>query len=96
MKVSDLLKSRQANWEELERLCSRIEGSVRRKLDAATLASLQRGDVIELACQIGDPVTLCVEGQPVARAELVEVEGFVGARVRALMPPLLGAPSTDD
>ncbi len=52
MKVSDLLKSRRANWEELERLCSRIEGSVRRKLDAAMLArfsSLYRSACADLA-----------------------------------------------
>ncbi len=52
MKVSDLLKSRQASWGELERLCSLIEGSVRRKLDPAMLArfsSLYRSACADLA-----------------------------------------------
>ncbi len=38
MKVSDLLKSRQANWHELEQLCARAEGSWRRTVDAGSVA----------------------------------------------------------
>ena len=52
MKVSDLLKSRQANWEELERLCSRMEGFSRRKLDAPTVtrfSALYRSACADLA-----------------------------------------------
>jgi uncharacterized membrane protein SpoIIM required for sporulation len=52
MKVSDLLKARQANWEELERLCSRMERASRRKLDGATIArfsSLYRSACADLA-----------------------------------------------
>jgi uncharacterized membrane protein SpoIIM required for sporulation len=46
------LKSRQANWEELERLCSRIEGSRHSRLNAATLtrfSSLYRSACADLA-----------------------------------------------
>ncbi len=52
MKVSDLLKSRQASWEELQQLCTRIEGSRRSKLDAATLSrfsTLYRSACADLA-----------------------------------------------
>jgi uncharacterized membrane protein SpoIIM required for sporulation len=52
MKVSDLLKSRQANWHELERLCSRMEGSWRRTMDGGTVArfsSLYRSACADLA-----------------------------------------------
>ena len=52
MKVSDLLKSRQANWRELEQLCSRMEGASRRALEAATVArfsSLYRSACADLA-----------------------------------------------
>lgn len=52
MKVSDLLKSRQANWRELEQLCSRMEGRSRRVLDATTVSrfsSLYRAACADLA-----------------------------------------------
>jgi uncharacterized membrane protein SpoIIM required for sporulation len=52
MKVSDLLKSRQANWDELESLCSRMEGRSRRKVDAATatrFSTLYRSACADLA-----------------------------------------------
>jgi len=52
MKVSDLLKARQANWQELEELCSRLGGSSRRKLDAPTVtrfAALYRSACADLA-----------------------------------------------
>jgi len=52
MKVSELLKARQANWRELEALCSRMEGRSQRKLDAPTAArfsSLYRSACADLA-----------------------------------------------
>jgi uncharacterized membrane protein SpoIIM required for sporulation len=52
MKVSDLLKARQANWRELETLCSRMEGMSRRKLDAPSVSrfsSLYRSACADLA-----------------------------------------------
>jgi len=52
MKVSDLLKARQANWRELETLCSRMEGASRRKLDATSVtrfSSLYRSACADLA-----------------------------------------------
>ena len=38
MKVSDLLESRQANWRELEGLCSKMEGRSRRAIEAAKVS----------------------------------------------------------
>jgi len=52
MKVSTLLKSRRANWHELDHLCSRMEGRSRRKIPAATIsrfASLYRAACADLA-----------------------------------------------
>jgi len=52
MKVSDLLESRQANWGELERLCSLLEGASRRKIPAETagrFAALYRSVCADLA-----------------------------------------------
>jgi uncharacterized membrane protein SpoIIM required for sporulation len=52
MKVSDLLQSRQANWRELDRLCTRMEGTSRRAMDAATVvrfSSLYRSACADLA-----------------------------------------------
>lgn len=37
MKVSDLLDSRSSSWQELERLCARLEGPLRRRAPAATV-----------------------------------------------------------
>lgn len=52
MKVSDLLDSRRADWQELEVLCARLEGSTRKTLDAPTVArfaSLYRAACGDLA-----------------------------------------------
>jgi len=52
MKVSDLLESRQTNWQELERLCAQMEGSSRRTLPAQTVtrfAALYRSVCADLA-----------------------------------------------
>lgn len=52
MKVSELLESRRTNWQELETLCARLEGSSRRTLDAPTtarFASLYRAACADLA-----------------------------------------------
>ncbi len=52
MKVSELLKTRQANWQELEQLCTRMEGRSPRKIPAASIdrfASLYRAACADLA-----------------------------------------------
>jgi len=52
MKVSELLESRRANWQELELLCARLEGSTRRTIEAAALArfaALYRAACADLA-----------------------------------------------
>jgi len=52
MKVSTLLKSRLANWQELDHLCERMEGRSGRKMPAATIsrfATLYRAACADLA-----------------------------------------------
>jgi len=52
MKVSQLLESRQANWQELEQYCARLAGRRRRELGARTLArfaALYRAACADLA-----------------------------------------------
>jgi flagellar motor switch/type III secretory pathway protein FliN len=44
-------------------------------------ASLGRGDVIALGRRVGEHVVLRVGGLPVARGELVEIDGEVGVRI---------------
>jgi flagellar motor switch/type III secretory pathway protein FliN len=50
-------------------------------LPARDWASLSRGDVIPLGRRVGGPVVLRVEGLPLARGELVDLEGEVGVRI---------------
>jgi hypothetical protein len=52
MKVSDLLESRQANWRELEQLCTWMEGRSRRKVPArlaTRFSALYRAACADLA-----------------------------------------------
>jgi flagellar motor switch/type III secretory pathway protein FliN len=49
-------------------------------------ASLARGDVLALGRRVGESVTLRVGGVPVARGELVEIEGDVGVRIVERLP----------
>jgi uncharacterized membrane protein SpoIIM required for sporulation len=52
MKVSDLLKSRQSHWQELEQLCRAMKNSSRRQIDPATLirfSALYRDACADLA-----------------------------------------------
>lgn len=52
MKVADLLKSRRANWQALEKLCARLESSGGRKMAADTVArfaALYRSACADLA-----------------------------------------------
>jgi type III secretion protein Q len=50
------------------------------------LAVLRPGALLPLHINANEPVLLRVGGRAVARAELVEIEGEVGARVLALLP----------
>jgi type III secretion protein Q len=50
------------------------------------LAALKPGALLPLHINANEPVLLRVGGRAVARAELVEIEGEVGARVLALLP----------
>ena len=48
MKVSQLVESRRANWQELETLCARMEGRSRRAVEARTVARF--GALYRAAC----------------------------------------------
>jgi len=51
------------------------------RLAARDWAAIGRGDVIALGRRVGEAVVLRVGGVPVARGELVEIEGEVGVRI---------------
>jgi flagellar motor switch/type III secretory pathway protein FliN len=51
------------------------------RMPARDWAALGRGDVITLGRRLGDPVLLRVGGVPIARGELVNVDGEVGVRI---------------
>ncbi len=56
------------------------------RLSLAELSSLRAGTILPLRCNAAEPVTLWLGDRPVARAELVEVEGELGARILHLNP----------
>lgn len=58
----------------------------RLRLPLADLANLRAGAVLPLHVNPSDPVTLRVGDRAIARAELVEIEGELGARLIALLP----------
>jgi flagellar motor switch/type III secretory pathway protein FliN len=51
------------------------------RMQAREWAALRPGDVVVLGKRVGESVTLRVGGVPVARGDLVEVEGEVGVRI---------------
>lgn len=51
------------------------------RMQAREWASLRPGDVVALGKRIGESVTLRVGGVPVARGDLVDVDGEVGVRI---------------
>jgi flagellar motor switch/type III secretory pathway protein FliN len=53
-------------------------------LPARDFASLMPGDVVETAIHLGEPITLRIGGRAVASAELVNIEGQLGVRIREL------------
>ena len=57
----------------------------RLRLSVAELATLRPGAILPLRINGSDPVLLRVGDRAVARAELVEIEGEVGARVLSLL-----------
>jgi type III secretion protein Q len=58
----------------------------RLKLTLADLGSLRPGAILPLRINAADPVLLRVGDRAVARAELVEIENEVGARILNLLP----------
>ncbi len=57
----------------------------RLRLTVAELATLRPGSILPLRINGSDPVVLRVGDRAVARAELVEIEGEVGARILSLL-----------
>lgn len=55
-------------------------------LPLSELAVLKPGALLPLRISANEPVVLRVGDRAVARAELVEIEGEVGARILALLP----------
>jgi type III secretion protein Q len=55
------------------------------RMAARDWASLGRGDVVALGRRVGERVVLRVGGVPVARGELVEIDGEVGVRIAERM-----------
>ncbi|MDQ3263336.1 MAG: FliM/FliN family flagellar motor switch protein [Myxococcota bacterium] len=58
----------------------------RLRLSVSELANLRAGSLVPLHINSSEPVVLRVGDRAVARAELVEIEGEVGARILALLP----------
>jgi flagellar motor switch/type III secretory pathway protein FliN len=56
-------------------------------MSAREWASLSRGDVVALSRAVGGPVVLRVGGVPVARGELVDLEGEVAVRIVERLAP---------
>lgn len=56
------------------------------KLPLADLAAIKAGALLPLHINASEPVLLRVGDRAIARAELVEIEGEVGARILALLP----------
>ena len=56
------------------------------RLSLSELGTLRPGTVLPLHINAAEPVVLRVGDRNVARAELVEIEGEVGARIVALLP----------
>ncbi len=58
----------------------RVELAARR-MRLEDIAQLRVGAVLELGCKPTDPVTLTLDGRPIARGELVDIEGRLGVRI---------------
>jgi flagellar motor switch/type III secretory pathway protein FliN len=56
------------------------------RLAAREWAALGRGDVVALGRRVGEPVLVRVGGVPVARGELVEIDGEVAVRIVERLP----------
>ncbi|MGQ0508693.1 MAG: type III secretion system cytoplasmic ring protein SctQ [Myxococcaceae bacterium] len=56
------------------------------RLTVAELARLRPGAILSLRCNAAEPVSLWIGDRAVARAELVDVEGELGARILSLNP----------
>lgn len=54
-------------------------------LSIESLFALKRGEVVELAESLDDPITLLLNGKPVAKGELVAVEESFGVRITELL-----------
>ena len=62
------------------KLTLRVELAARR-MSISELSRLRAGQIIDLGCHATDPVDLVSEGRPLARGELVDIEGRLGVRI---------------
>ncbi len=71
----------------LPSLCVDVEIELTRvRLSLGELSALRPGSILALRCNAAEPVTLWIGDRAVARAELVEIEGELGARILHLNP----------
>ncbi len=56
----------------------------RLRLTLSELANLKPGTVLPLMINGAQPITLCVGDKAIARADLVDVDGELGARITEL------------
>lgn len=56
-----------------------------RRITLEELARLRVGQLLDLGCQVTDPVELVVEERRIARGELIDIEGRLGVRLTQLM-----------
>lgn len=79
--------SRTATPDRLDQLPVRLSVTLGRvTLSAAEVIRLTPGAVIPLSEPLGGPVEVMAGGQPIARGELVDVDGTLGVRLTALLP----------
>ena len=57
-----------------------------RELPLRTVLAIQPGTVLELERLSGEPIELQVNGKTIAKAEVVVIEGRLGARILEMVP----------
>jgi len=57
-----------------------------RELPLQTVLAIHPGTILELERMAGEPIELQVNGKPIARAEVVVIEGRLGARILEMLP----------
>jgi flagellar motor switch protein FliN/FliY len=60
----------------------------KRQLPLRDVLELTSGSVIELDCQVDEPVDLLLDGKVIARGEAVIIDGNYGLRITSIPQPL--------